>query len=134
MEMEMVITSSFCQEITEAISGSPSQQTAVSLVLLFLHEHAFCLALAQPGAGAAWMHRATSPYLSWGPAHLCLGSHLPRWKSSTARGLCTEKHDFECKRGERNNRKISHKSLGLGSFEILSMAWLNRAGMNCWLL
>lgn len=48
--MEMVITSSFCQEIRKAISGSRSQQTAVSLVLVFLHEHAFCLALALPCA------------------------------------------------------------------------------------
>lgn len=119
VEMEMVITSSFCQEIRKAISGSPSQQTAVSLVLLFLHEHAFCLALPLPGAGAAWMNRATSTFLSGGPAHLCSGSCFPMWKGSTARRLCTEKCYFEYNRGDRNNRKISHKSLGLGSFEIL---------------
>lgn len=38
--MEMAIASSFCQEVRKAISSSPGQQSAVSLVLLFLLEQA----------------------------------------------------------------------------------------------
>lgn len=38
--MEMAIPSSFYQEIKKAISSSPGQQSAVSLVLLFLLEQA----------------------------------------------------------------------------------------------